>query len=424
MAEAAAKLPFTFDLPNSYGEFEKLFENRRPDQQQIIFERMLKYNHPKVVPENKGKMTQLFAFTLQHLNDTFQDATPANVRRSFDIFHRLSPHIFDLFHINPVEMTKCFKEVIIEKQNDFRKQSQPIYPSLDTFVFLKLVPVLYSASDYRHPIVTPCFLFISQMLSRCKVRTRSDIASGLFLVALILEYTKLSRRFLPAAVNFLVGVLFLAIVKHPIEVYKKMPPFKSTGELNSLLAIKEDIKQTDFNDGFYLQSEDLLVEHLDNSFKIRAINSTLGLINEMLNILSNNLSVQYLIEPFGKFLDKINFEMYPQFVNENLTQLRGTMDRIREKPLEFPVPAVKRPKALRMMEPKFDKVYDDKRTRIPEAKPKAIRQGLQRKIKRETRGAVREIRRDNAFLAKIQLAKQLQRFVFLFLDNSCFEIFR
>jgi nucleolar protein 14 len=54
-------------------------------------------------------------------------------------------------------------------------------------VFLKLISHLFPTSDFRHPVVTPACVFMCQMLYQCKVKTTRDVATGLFLVTLILE---------------------------------------------------------------------------------------------------------------------------------------------------------------------------------------------------------------------------------------------
>jgi hypothetical protein len=54
-------------------------------------------------------------------------------------------------------------------------------------VFLKLVSHLFPTSDFRHPVATPAFVFMCQMLHQCRVKTYRDVATGLFLVTLILE---------------------------------------------------------------------------------------------------------------------------------------------------------------------------------------------------------------------------------------------
>lgn len=424
MIEKAKKeLPYTFELSDTYGELRRLLFKHSPDHQSIILERMIKCNHPKVEPANQEKMTTLFGFLLQYINDI---AAENNPKRCFTIVDRITPFLFELSHINPAETTKCFLELIKEKQADYRQLSKKVYPNLDTLVFLKIVNSLYSTSDFRHTIVSPCFLFISQILTYSRVATRSDIASGLFLVSVVLEYTELTKRFLPATVNFLAGVLFLSIRKRKIEQLKALPPFKSAGSLGSLLVLKSKDDSESEND-FRLQANDLSEQIIDDSFRIRAFNVAVSQANEIFTQLKV-CALQQLVEPFARFLDRIDQANYPEKVKSNVSRLLRTIDNINSKPLQRLVPEAKKPKTLRQLEPKFETVYDDKRGRDKAAGKYAERKDLQRKIKRVQKGAAREIRRDNAFISKIQHKRKLQRYSkgfsgSLFIENLLYLVF-
>lgn len=292
MEKAEKELPYTFELCQKYNELEKLLRKYNADYQAVILERMIKCNHPKVEPANREKMTSLFAYLLQYINDLASGDDPVHC---FTVLDRILPFLFDLSHINPAETTKCFLEVIKEKQSDFR--GAKAFPPLDTLVFLKIVSNLYSVSDFRHSIASPCVIFISQILTHSRVANRSDISSGLFLVTVLLEYTQLSKRFLPAALNFLAGVLFLSIRKRSVHQLKVVPPFKSNGELSSLLAIK---KPTTFGKESRLLATDLNEDTIDDSFKVRAFNTTILLAKHILSNL-NNCGLQSLAEPFSKY---------------------------------------------------------------------------------------------------------------------------
>lgn len=408
MEKAAKELPYTFELPQKYADLEKLLSKQNADYQSVILDRMIKCNHPKVEPTNKEKMVALFAFLLQHINDITDNATTNNIENVFSILDRITPHLYDLSHLNPAETTRCFLEVIKEKQSEFRNDEKQ-YPTLDTLSFLKLVSHLYSASDFRHTVASPCVIFISQILSRCRVRNRSEIASGLFLVTTLLEYTQLSKRFLPAAVNFLAGVLFLCVQKRPIQQLKVIPPFKSSGDHSSLLVLskKQSKKLFEVN---LLTSKDLIETEIDDLFKVRALNTTLLLINDLFELVTDSIGVKYLIEPFERYLDQIDLAKYPKFIAEKVDLFKNTAKIINGKHLPYLVPALKKTKALRQLEPKFERIYDDKRNRKPGSKQKAIREGMVRKIKKDTKTAVREIRRDNAFLSQLQFKKQMHRY--------------
>lgn len=401
MEKAKKELPYTFDLPQKYNDLEKLLKKYSADYQTVILERMIKCNHPKLEPSNRDGMVSLFAFLLQYVNDLASGNDPVHC---FTVLDRILPFLYDISHIAPAETTKCFLEVIKEKHSEFKDSKE--FPKLDTLVFLKIVSNLYSVSDFRHGIASPCVIFISQILARSRVANRSDISSGLFLVTVILEYTQLSKRYLPAALNFLAGVLYLCIKKRSVHQMKVVPPFKSVGELSSLLVLK---KQTALGAESRLMANDLVEVEIDNSFKVRAFNTAVLLTNHILSNL-DNCGLQFLAEPFSKYLDKIDLKYYPEKCKENVSSLLKVIDRINSEPLTYLVPEMRRPKTLRQLEPKYERVYDDRRDRSKNAGKAAIRKGLQRKIKKETKGAVREIRRDNAFLSKIQLKRKLQRY--------------
>lgn len=415
MEKAAKELPYTFELPTKYDELKKLLSNRSAEHQSVIVERMIKCNHPKVEPANRERMVPLFAFLLQHMNDVASNVSAENASDCFAVLERLAPHFYDLSHLNPAETSKCFLEVIKEKQADYRASDKQ-YPSLDTLVFLKLASSLYPTSDFRHPIISPCVVFISHMLSKCRVATRSDIAAGLFLVTVISDYTQLSKRFLPAAVNFLTGVFYLCAPKRPIQQIKIIPPFKSSAELASLLVLVKKAKKLALESGF-LTARDLVEEEIDEQFKVRALNTALVLMNDLLESLNDKAPAKLLIEPAVKHLNSIPFDRYPSFVVDNSEKCLKAAEALSRQFLTYLVPAQKKPKQLRQFEPLIEKVYDDKRNRKPGQDMKGTRDGLRHKIKRETKGAAREIRRDNAFLAKMKLKRQMQRYVkYLFIQ--------
>lgn len=409
MEKASAELPYTFDLPDTYEELSDLLKNRNAEYQNVIIERMIKSNHPKVIPENKDRMNVLFAYLLQHINDVFFEPTPKTVSKCFMIIDRLCPHLYDLSHINPEQTTMSFQGVIKEKQNDFRDNEKE-YPGLDTLVFFKLASSLYSASDFRHHVCTPCLMYINQILTRCAVQSRTDIAKGLFLTVVVLEYTQLSKRFLPSVLNFLLGVLFLSVHKRPIEIQRIIPPFKSRGAASELLVLSENADVKSISQQKMIAT-DLVQSDINESFKVRALNTALNLTAECLTLLADNVGAQLLAEPFSDMLSKLQLDEYPDFVQHSADKVEQIISQIVERKLTYLTPPNQKPKVLRLMEPLFDKVYDDKRSHRPGNKDTLVHKGMIRKVKSETRGAIREIRRDNAFLSKIKLKKRIERYV-------------
>lgn len=187
MENAMKELPFTFALPESYENMQKLLEKQLSTHQSVIIDRMIKCNHHSIAEGNKDKLGLLFAYLLQYLNNRFEDcADNSYLKESFEIFNALVPRLYELAQINPENAHHSLLEVIKEKHEDYKRQLNK-YPGLELLIFLKLISILLPTSDFRHQVTTPCFIFIEQLLTKCKVQSMRDISYGLFIVTLFLE---------------------------------------------------------------------------------------------------------------------------------------------------------------------------------------------------------------------------------------------
>lgn len=70
---AVKELPFTFQIPKDYDEFENLMKNYNANLQAVIIERMIKCHHPSLKEEHKNDLDLLFTFLLQHIQDSASD---------------------------------------------------------------------------------------------------------------------------------------------------------------------------------------------------------------------------------------------------------------------------------------------------------------------------------------------------------------
>lgn len=188
LEKAGNELPFTFKLPESYENFLEIFENTESlAHKKIILERMVKCNHPSLSQGNKTGLGLLFAYFLQYINDQFSDLDgPEKLKEHFQTLSVLMPQIFELAQLNKENTHSSIMEVIKEKQQMYRKTKKK-FPGLEVPVFLKLASLLFPTSDFRHQVVTPCLIFMEQMLTTCRVKTAKDVAYGLFICTLVLE---------------------------------------------------------------------------------------------------------------------------------------------------------------------------------------------------------------------------------------------
>uniref|UniRef100_A0A336MYV7 CSON010060 protein n=1 Tax=Culicoides sonorensis TaxID=179676 RepID=A0A336MYV7_CULSO len=390
-------------VPGNYHTFTSILQDRTPKEQGQIIAAMIRNNNIFPVNERKDKLLSLFAFILQQINDLFTEITTENISENFKLFNQYLPHLYTLAQQYSEDTGKCLKEVLREKQETYKKR-QKFFPGLDTIIFFKIISVIYSTSDFRHPIVTPAVIFLSQILTRSRVNARRDIGLGLFLVTIFLEFSQLSKRILPACFNFLNGILYLCIKKRPVEQLNVVPPFRNGSNL-----LTPDKKVADSNEKlFKMIGVDLISNDLDEEFKLRALVTTLGLIVEYLKIQEESPGLHYFVRNSLIYLEKLDKSCYPETVGQRIDETIETLKKFLEIKVNYLVEKERKPKALRQIDPKIEKVFDGARKHKVMSKVKAEREKLMHKFKREKKGALREIRRDNEYLTKLKLKQQIE----------------
>ncbi|XP_003397298.2 nucleolar protein 14 homolog [Bombus terrestris] len=407
MESARKELPYTYKVPESFEELQEYLQNYNADYQSIIVDRIIKCNHWSLNNTDKEKLSNLFLFLLQHVNDHVIGNDVESIVKGFQIMDRLSPFLYDLAHLNSQNAKSVIQGIIKEKHNDFEKNKKR-YPGLDTLIFFKLVSLIFPTSDFRHPVITPCAIFMSEILFRCHIKNKIDISKGLFICTLILEYTVLSKRFAPSVINFLRGIVYVSTPTHLIQGIKIIPPFKTIGNSRNLLILDEDHAKFDINpSSIYMKASDLIDGPIDDDFRIRALLIAINLLREFKNHLEELEAVYSIFEPILKLLKSNSFDKYPPNVKKHIMQLQKDLEKLKNKKLEYIMVQKKKPKPLRLYEPRIEAVYDGKKHKTM-SKEKAEREKLLHKYKKEMKGAIREIRRDRVFLTKLQIKQQIK----------------
>uniref|UniRef100_A0A8C1RPL1 NOP14 nucleolar protein homolog (yeast) n=1 Tax=Cyprinus carpio TaxID=7962 RepID=A0A8C1RPL1_CYPCA len=207
---ARAELPYTFPAPESYSDLKQLLQGHGSEQQRLILDRTLKCNHPSLSAGNKAKLQKLFGFLLEYVGD-LATQNPPDLRT----VSALIPQICGLCQMFPEAACKAVQTLLSDSGHSMEEtlevKGRAPMPDLDMLVLLKITALLFPSSDFRHPVTTPAFLFLSQALTRCAVVSLEDVCKGLVLCCLALEYVSLSQRIFPELLNFLLGLLHLTV---------------------------------------------------------------------------------------------------------------------------------------------------------------------------------------------------------------------
>ncbi|XP_071982274.1 nucleolar protein 14 [Engystomops pustulosus] len=410
--EASAQLPFTFDVPESYEDFQSLLCDKPADQQLIVLERIQKCNHPSLADGNKAKLEKLFGFLLDYITDLSEQETP-----DLQTVDKMIVPLYNLCQMFPEAAADCVRNVLQDiaraVNEEIESKDRASYPALHVLLYFKITGILFPTSDYWHPVVTPAFIVMSQLLSKCPVNSLEDAAAGLFVSSMVLEYVSLSKRFVPEMINFLLGILHLATPRKADVDYVVVPPFKLHGKSVELLLVdcttdsaswvKSNLPLTSING---LDTEDGTEI---NHFKLTCIAVCLDLVRRCVDNYGTSPAFKEIFSPIEKVIrEYLPRNTYPETIQDLCKNILEDIERCSKKPYSPLVFEKQLPVPVKMYTPRVTPVLDFGKKRAANKEDRE-RKRLVNKHKREYKSAIREIRRDNEFLAREKLAETMQK---------------
>ena len=119
---------------------------------------------------------------------------------AFDIISTILPHLTALVRLNPLTAAAHFIAKLSLMQKNLMRglalgastKDSKTFPGCPELVLLRLIGVVWSTSDFSHPVVAPAVLLMCQYLGQSRIRTVSDLASGLFLCSLLAQVRQAS----------------------------------------------------------------------------------------------------------------------------------------------------------------------------------------------------------------------------------------
>jgi nucleolar protein 14 len=96
------------------------------------------------------------------------------------------------------------------------------WPGIPELSLLRIIGLIWPTSDLNHAVVSPTRVLIGAYLGLGRVRSLRDIASGLFLCTLFLQFESLSKRLVPESINFLLNTV-LHLAPHQYEDVSALP---------------------------------------------------------------------------------------------------------------------------------------------------------------------------------------------------------
>lgn len=292
------------------------------------------------------------------------------------------------------------------------KKFSDVFPSLAELILLKLIEILFPTSDFLHSITTPALRIICQIFFKARFTDMKCVVSGAFLLHICYNYLKLSKRYLPELILFLSRLLveavaldakFNKITSSVLNMQRTKPGILHLGE-------KQDTDFCPVNINWISSSSTENATTLNSaSVKLSVTRNILSLCEKFFILYKDLETIKELFEPVSCIIKLLPVENYPvalaSFQSQLLDQIE-TKTASEKQPLKL---QSKKPIPLPLLEPQFDEDSSQLFRKNSGNKAKNEYDKLKYKVKREMKGAVKEIRKDTQFLAKQQLGEQLEK---------------
>lgn len=409
------EIPFTFPCPTTHDELLQILDGIDDSHFPTVIERIRKLHHPSLHPDNKTKLQALIGVLLDHALYVASGDSP-----SATILDTIASHTYSLTKTYPIPSAEFFvSKLNLMQKNLTRGLQNPLdeasktFPGAPELVLLRILGATWSTSDMKHPVVSPAKYLMGAYLGLSRVRSMTDVVSGLYLCSLFMHYEQLSKRYVPEAINFLVQSLLL-LVPSAYPNARKVPGYFPLPDFD-LLESKLRIKPKKV--GSLTPRAPKIFELLDQvtfseQDKLDLFSMTLELLKwcaEMYKPLDGFIE---LYDPILQILHSIQSNCRSRLSDTTQSRLDAVVDHV-SRLLKFARQARRplflqdhKPIPIATYIPKFDAHSSSYiRNHDPDAERAQLAK-LKAQHRKEKKGAMRELRKDNRFLAGVQQERQ------------------
>ncbi|KAL4003263.1 Nop14-like family protein [Acanthocheilonema viteae] len=403
------ELPFVIDLPQKYENLKKLLDAQNDANCEVVIERLIKLYHPSLREGNKSRLGQLFIFLLRYYDDLSKEHMEKTA-----LFGYIARGLYFLMKFNVEHGVRCMR-ALLRQQYALHMRAPRAMFTFRFIAFLKLASTLYPMRDMFHPVVSPSLAFACRLISVARICSIKDIARMLLMVRILGSFVEESKRYLPEVIAFLRGVFLIAVESKDDE---RCPAatFPISLPHRRMLFVTDDCSMIEIP--AQLNATEVFRDDIDsfeenNKNRLCILSIALTVLYRFSFIYSNIVSFSIIFRPLSGLLSRLPRNLYPTQLLTQLSELESfiTTQSSRNLLKQLQRPA-KQKKMLDLLEPRFEENYDagkahHNKTITKKSKKVEIKQ-LTKKYRKELRGTVRELRRDNQFLNREKRQEMLE----------------
>ncbi|KAL8927661.1 MAG: hypothetical protein Q9172_001290 [Xanthocarpia lactea] len=396
-------LAYTYNCPQSHAEFLQITRDVPVENHPTIVQRIRALYHPKLQAGNKAKLAVFSTILVDHLSYLAN-----NIQKpSFATLEALIRHVHSLAKMFPEDIGRAFRahlKLLIEER--------PLEPTPGDLIIFTAIGKIFPTSDHFHQVVTPAMLYIGFYLGQRVPQSLNEIATGIYLGTLCLQYQRLSKRYAPELLNYILNAMWSLTPARPGGVTGFFPLHSLPDSFRLEKEPSGSPQKLKISDTVPTAN---LSEDLKGALKLALLNTLVTLCGNMAGLWTGTSAFTEIFRPVAAVLRHLTSEVCASKIGksteakaqETLTQIQNLMKeaRIARRPLLL---HNHRPLPIKTSIPKFeesfnpDKHYDPDRDRAEMNKLKA-------EHKKERKGALRELRKDANFIARENLREKKER---------------
>ncbi|CAA7258546.1 unnamed protein product [Cyclocybe aegerita] len=414
---AKQELPFTFPCPETHEEFLDIVENVDDEDVPTVVQRIRALHHTSLAADNKFKLQNLVTVLIDHILYISSPPTPR-----YSLISSLFPHLLAITRAYPIPAAQHFNEKLLLMHKNLKRgisrgslsPETKTWPGSSELSLFRVIGLIWPTSDLNHAVVSPTRILLGAYLSLCRVRSLQDIACGLFVSTLFLQYETLSKRLVPEAINFLVNAV-LHLAPHGYEDVASIPGSFPSPDFKSELCRPLSMKAKAIK---YLVSRKAELSSLmnadddDEQAKADLLSLSFDLLGLYADLYKGIEGFIELYEPILAILDAIETKYLLEQHNTRLSKLTDSLRRLLKffhqarKPLLL---QAHKPIPIPTYIPKFETSNSSYLRRQDPDHEKNQTAKLRNQYKQEKKGAIRELRKDARFLASVEQKKQVEK---------------
>ena len=440
-------IPYIINIVTTLDDFINLLNKKNINEQKLVLQRMLIYNHPILSQQNYQHMSQILFWLWQYIKVICLSTTTTTKLDIQAHLYMLQNIVIDMHNLLKASSSrllqvklkqlyhKLFDINLLHNTDDDDDQMFKINPddikyqinSFDLFL-LSTIYLCYPIDLKKHDIITPTRLLLCQIITRLPIVTSYDLYIQIFSLSLLIN--KMNKKmYIPELLDSLLQIMKIMLYKDDILQQKYRWKYATSIYSSWLLILDLEIKQQNQQFQRKISFSKFMNKKKNKTYfnSIEGLSASLfcclRILETLLRVYSSLDSFIELFQPFLSILSFMNDYMLSKAKSQQqqdssssasassssasskLMSLKQVIQSLyrriqssitNKKRIRKPLKQQIQVKELNKLEPAYEMDYFAKKRQKDEIKK------LQQKVNREKRGAMSEIRKDTQYIAQLK----------------------